>query len=242
MGKNIEKSIEKRGIFEHLYGINVGEHLDTKGGFKYLKWSVAFRILLQNYPKSHWRVLKQDEIDIGVDLSIVKGSIVATEITVVGTDETVTRTEFLPVLNYKNSIMVDPSTMDINSSIKRCYVKTLAHLGLGMGVYEGADYPEDCTEPNDDIGQSFVSKEENLRKNEEKIINEFSKEVQQTISHDQQKDFVAHVTESNMEVSTAIELIKLHGFKKTKDIPIDKLETLKREITLIAKGAVHAGA
>jgi len=87
----------------------------------------------------------------------------------------------------------------------------------------------------DDVDFASMSKEE-------KMVENFAKEVQQTISHDQQKDFVAHVTESNMEVSTAIELIKLHGFKKTKDIPIDKLETLKREITLIAKGAVHAGA
>jgi len=232
-----EKNIEKKGIFENLYGINVGEHLDMKGGFKYLKWSVGFRILLQHYPKSHWRILKQDEIDIGVDLSTVKGSIVATEITVVGNDETVTRTEFLPVTNYKNNIIPDPSTMDINSSIKRCYIKTLAHLGLGMKVYEGADYPEDCTEPNDD-----TSKEENLRKKEAKIINEFSKEVQATLSHEQRKEFVDHVTSSGLEVDTALELIKLHGFAGTKDIPVDKLEALKSEITCIAKGAANVGA
>ena len=238
-----EKNIEKKGIFENLYAINVGGDLEVKNKFQYLKWAVAFRILLEHYPKSTWRVLRQDEINIGVDLSTVKGSIVGTEITVVGDDETITRTEFLPVINYSNKVIPEPTTMDINTSIKRCYVKTFAHLGLGLGVYEGQTYPEDCADPEvKSNGKSFVSKEENLRKKEAKIINEFSKEVQATLSHEQRKEFVSHVTSSGMEVDTALELIKLHGFAGTKDIPVDKLEALKSEITFIAKGAANVGA
>jgi hypothetical protein len=138
---------EKKGIFETLYGINVGAHLEKKGKLDYLKWSSAFRILLQHYPKSTWRVLKQEEIVTGVDDAKIKGFVVGTEVTVVGDNETVTRTEILPIINYSNKIIDDPSTMDINTAIKRCYVKTIAHLGLGLGVYEGADYPEDCADP-----------------------------------------------------------------------------------------------
>jgi len=138
---------EKKGIFETLYDINVGAHLEKKGKLDYLKWSSAFRILLQQYPKSTWRVLKQDEIVTGVDPAKIKGFVVGTEVTVVDDNETVTRTELLPIINYSNKIIDDPSTMDINTAIKRCYVKTIAHLGLGLRVYEGADYPEDCADP-----------------------------------------------------------------------------------------------
>lgn len=77
---------------------------------------------------------------------------------------------------------------------------------------------------------------------EEKMIENFAKEVQETLNREQQQEFVAHVSASGMEVETAVELIKLHGFAKTKDIPVDKLEALKSEITFIAKGAANVGA
>jgi len=95
---------------------------------------------------------------------------------------------------------------------------------------------------DDDIDHVEVTREDNLRKKEAKIINEFSKEVQATLSHEQRREFVDHVTSSGMEVDTALELIKLHGFAGTKDIPVDKLEALKSEITFIAKGAANVGA
>ena len=50
------------------------------------------------------------------------------------------------------------------------------------------------------------------------------------------------MTSRGMEVDPALELIKLHGFAGTKDIPVDKLEALKSEITFIAKGAANVGA
>ena len=95
---------------------------------------------------------------------------------------------------------------------------------------------------DDDIDHVEVTREDNLRKKEAKIINEFSKEVQETLSREQQQEFVDHVTASGMGVETARELIKLHGYPKTKDIPIDKLKTLKAEITahMKPKAVAHA--
>jgi 2'-5' RNA ligase len=93
---------------------------------------------------------------------------------------------------------------------------------------------------DEDIDHVEVTREESLRNKEAKVVNEFSKEVQATLSRDQQKEFVAHVTASNLEVKTAVELINLHGYAGTADIPVDKLEKLKSEITSIAKGATHS--
>jgi|TARA_R110002110_G_scaffold158738_1_gene356263 hypothetical protein len=95
---------------------------------------------------------------------------------------------------------------------------------------------------DDDINHVEVTKEENLRNKEEKMVEDFAKEVQETLNREQQQEFVAHVSASGMEVETAVELIKLHGFAKTKDIPVDKLEALKNEITFIAKGAANVRA
>ena len=87
----------------------------------------------------------------------------------------------------------------------------------------------------DDVDFSPMSKEE-------KMVENFAKEVQETLSREQQQEFVDHVTASGMEVETARELIKLHGYPKTKDIPIDKLKTLKAEITahMKPKAVAHA--
>jgi hypothetical protein len=95
---------------------------------------------------------------------------------------------------------------------------------------------------DDDIDHVEVTREDNLRKKEAKIINEFSKEVQATLSNEQRREFVDHVTASGMEVDTALELVKSHGFAGTKDIPIDKLKTLKAEITahMEPKAVAHA--
>ena len=87
----------------------------------------------------------------------------------------------------------------------------------------------------DDVDFSPMSKEE-------KMVENFAKEVQQTLSNEQRREFVDHVTASGMEVDTALELVKSHGFAGTKDIPVDKLEALKSEITFIAKGAANVGA
>ena len=95
---------------------------------------------------------------------------------------------------------------------------------------------------DDDINHVEVTREENLRNKEEKMVEDFAKEVQETLSHEQRKEFVDHVTSSGIEVNNALELIKLHGYAGTKDIPVDKLEALKNEITFIAKGAANVGA
>jgi len=72
---------------------------------------------------------------------------------------------------------------------------------------------------------------------------DFEKEEKEpTLSHDQQQGFVAHVAENGIDIATAIELLKSHGFKKTKDITVNKLEELKKEITLLKKEDVDVNS
>jgi hypothetical protein len=66
---------------------------------------------------------------------------------------------------------------------------------------------------------------------------EFEKEVKKpTISIKQQQDFIEHVKANGMEVFAAVDLINSHGFEKTKDIHVDKLEALKKEVIVLMQG------
>ena len=78
------------------------------------------------------------------------------------------------------------------------------------------------------------------KKLEEKLVEDFSKEVGVKINEDQQREFIAHVTASGMDFKKALELLKAHGYTKSADIPVDKLEALKDEVTFLSKEVAHA--
>ena len=45
--------------------------------------------------------------------------------------------EILPVTDYANKVLEKPNIFDINTAIRRCYVKCLAQFGLGIQLYIG---------------------------------------------------------------------------------------------------------
>ena len=258
--KTVEKkAVEKKGIFETLYDIDVTAHVEKKGSpgnqYDYLKWSVAFRILLQNYPKTTWRVLGQEEMDLGISSEAVKGFVVGTEITVASKDETITRAETLPVTNYANQCIVNPNQMDINTAIKRCYVKTIAHVGLGMSVYENVTYPEDCADPEvkpraEAKGASSVESPPTALPSVTSVALQAAadelgdqgipaigrpKANGKTLTTAQKKAFVQHVMDSNVTQTVAVSLLKKHKYAKTADIPQNRLGFFKSEITRIGQ-------
>ena len=81
-------------IFSTLYAIDVRPHVFQKGGYDYISWATAVRLLLQNYPLSDWTVTKH-KIDIetnGNTVSVyapyyvdqrVKGYMVEVQVTIV---------------------------------------------------------------------------------------------------------------------------------------------------------------
>ena len=142
-------------IFNTLYAIDVRPYVFQKGGYDYISWATAVKLLLQNYPLSDWTVTKH-KIDIetnGNTVSIhapyyvdqrVKGYMVEVQVTIVADDGQITRNETLPVINFRNQVIDQPDQMAVNKTIKRCLVKCLANMGLGLRLYEGdnADYSE----------------------------------------------------------------------------------------------------
>ena len=144
-------------IFSTLYAIDVRPHVFQKGGYDYISWATAVRLLLQNYPLSDWTVIKHKSEKIDVEGKTVqntyhpyfydpavKGYMVEVQVTIVADDGQITRNETLPVINFRNQVIDQPDQMAVNKTMKRCLVKCLANLGLGLRLYEGdnADYSE----------------------------------------------------------------------------------------------------
>ena len=233
----------RKGIFETLYGIDVKAHVEKKGSpgnqFDYLKWSVAFRILLQNYPKSSWRVLPQEEIDLGVSKEAIKGFVVGTEVTIVSEDETITRRQTLPVTNYSNQCIPAPDQMAINTAIQRCYVKTIALFGLGMRVYENVTFPEDCADPDvkPDVKPRALAKAAVVGSSPTAVPSARleKKASPKCISGAQRKELAGHLEDWGVSATRMVQLIKDNGYKTSKEILVEEFEFFKSEVTRIGE-------
>ena len=242
---------KKKGIFETLYAVDVTSFLEQKGNLNlnYLKWASAFRLLLHYYPQATWRVLGHEELDYAIDPAIVAGYIVGTEVTVTDGDESVTRVETLPVMDYNNKVIMKPTAFDINTCIKRCYVKTIAHHGLGLRVFEnephvndkpgaeakGADVEEPSAPPSvtsvalqaaaDELGDQGIP-----------AIGR-PKAKGKTLTPVEQKLFIKHVRDNGVAQTDAVKLLKKHKYAKTADIPQTRLGFFKSEITRLGQEA-----
>lgn len=123
-------------IWEKLSKIDCSGYIEKKGKFNYLSWAWAWGELKKVYPLSTYTIKK----DVN-GLPYFKddgGFICFVEVTVLG----LTHEMWLPVMDYNNKALTNPSMMDVNKTIMRCLVKCLAMFGLGHYIYAGEDLPE----------------------------------------------------------------------------------------------------
>jgi hypothetical protein len=205
-------------VFKTLYEIEVDKHTEKKGGYNYLKWAVAIRILLEHYPESSWRVLNQSEINMGLDHSKVGGFIVGTEVTVQAGVDFITRREYLPIINYSNKIVIEPDFMAVNTAIKRCLVKNIAMFGLGMKIFEGVAMAEDSFD-----GEGEMDWEEKETEPEPKNSNSQTKLVTE-----KQGKFIYRLFKEAGYKNKGIteKLIELYGVEMCDEIPASEANTM----------------
>jgi hypothetical protein len=48
----------------------------------------------------------------------------------------------LPVLDFKNQAIKNPSAMQLNTAMQRCLAKAISLHGIGLYIYQGEDLPE----------------------------------------------------------------------------------------------------
>jgi hypothetical protein len=121
--------------FARLNQINVSDHIERKGEFAYLSWPYAVAQLRLADPTAFWEVRRFDGVPF---LKTDTGYFVEVAVTVQG----LTLSQIHPVLDGKNRPIFEPTAFDINTSIQRCLVKSIALHGLGLYVYAGEDLPE----------------------------------------------------------------------------------------------------
>ena len=117
-------------IWETLSAIDCTKHVEKKQNLSYLSWANALAILMEHYPEATWeytpdKIFVDNSVEVGCTITIGE----------------CTRHMTLPVMDYKNKAMVNPSSRDISDSRMRCWVKCVALFGLGLYLYRGQDLP-----------------------------------------------------------------------------------------------------
>lgn len=135
MAEKKEKALSK---FDEVFSINCNQHTEKKNGLTYLSWSWAWAEFCKVYPDATYRILKDERMNAMFG-SESTGYMVYTEVTAEGK----THEMWLPVMDFKNKSILNPTTFDVNKAIMRCLTKNLAMFGLGLYIYAGEDLPED---------------------------------------------------------------------------------------------------
>jgi Protein of unknown function (DUF1071) len=127
-----------------LLKINVNEHTEKKNGMTYLSWAWAWTEVLKADPSANFEVkMFPDGTGIGMTpvMPIGDTAMVWVSSTVFGKSIICQ----LPVLDYRNKPIAHPNSMDVNTAIMRCLVKSIALHGLGLYIYSGEDMPLEDT-------------------------------------------------------------------------------------------------
>ena len=142
-------------IWNDLSQVNANEYKEKKGKFDYLSWADAWQLLMSKYPDATyefktWEYENKNGLKQWRDICIYPDLTASVECSI--TIGKLTRSMWLPVLNYMNQPIVKPNSMDINTAKMRCLVKCMAMFGLGIYIFAGEDLPVNEAELSKDHG------------------------------------------------------------------------------------------
>lgn len=120
-------------VWDRLSAIDCSALVEKKGKLSYLSWANAWTLLMQEYPES-WFGFEEDNhygdtVEVAVTVTVQDG------------DKRLSRWVHLPVMDYKNNAIPNPTARDVSDSKMRCLVKCIALFGLGLFLYRGEDIP-----------------------------------------------------------------------------------------------------
>lgn len=118
--------------FDVLSSVSVKNKVQQKGGLWFLSWSNAVRELLKKYPDASWGFSEYDGLPY---LKTETGYYVACTVVV----NAISRTQMMPVLDYRNKVIASPDAAQVNKSQMRALTKAIALHGLGLELWAGED-------------------------------------------------------------------------------------------------------
>jgi len=135
-------------VWKTLSSIDVNNKTEKKGNLTYLSWAWAWGELMNHFPMatysfSEWEypngqsyvtkdVLIYDDDTCSVECELKIGELV--------------RKMWLPVMDYRNNAIENPTARQISDTKMRCLVKCMAMLGLGHYIYAGEDIPQESND------------------------------------------------------------------------------------------------
>lgn len=119
-------------VFQTLSEIDISAEVKQKGQFWYLPWANAVRYATKSYPDFEWRFTTWENLPF---LKTDIGYFVECSTTIQGQ----TKTQMMPVLDYKNQSHMSPTAADINKSQMRALAKSISLHGLGLDLWAGED-------------------------------------------------------------------------------------------------------
>ena len=117
-------------IWDTLSHVDVTGHVEKKGGLSYLSWAWAWGVLMDNYPNPH---------PVAGDLDVLTYPDGSCSVECIVTIRGCERLMWLPVMDYKNNSIKNPSSRQISDAKMRCLTKALSLFGLGHFLYAGED-------------------------------------------------------------------------------------------------------
>lgn len=118
-------------VWKTLSSINVNDHTKQKGDLTYLSWAWAWSTLMEHYPDSSYTYSLPSFLENGT-----------CEVNVSVTVKEKTHSMWLPVMDFRNKAVPNPTSRDISDARMRCLVKAIAMHGLGAYIYAGEDLPQ----------------------------------------------------------------------------------------------------
>ena len=203
---------KKNSIFETLFSINVGNHIEKKNGLSYLSWPYAWAEVKKRFPDATYSVKLFGENNLPYVYDENTGYMVFTNVTI----NNLTHDMWLPVMdnfnksmksvkytyssNYRKNACVEAASMfDINKAIMRCLVKNLAMFGLGLYIYSGEDLPENESEKISNLHvkslKKLIENFENSGKLLENILKNYSVDKLANISEKQYLEILQKLNE-----------------------------------------------
>ena len=127
--------MKSNSTFEVLRKVDVSSYIEKKGKFNYLSWATAWDQLLSIYPDATMEVKRFN--DLPYIMMLDKTCMVEVSVTINGIE----RSDIMPVIDGHKAV-INPSSFQINTAIKRSLAKAIGMHGLGLYIYRGEDLPD----------------------------------------------------------------------------------------------------
>jgi len=142
--------MEKENRYLELSRLDCSHGVEVKhGGLKYLKWSIAWHLLMTKYPDATY---SYDE-----PITLPDGTMLVRTSVRVG--DTVHSMQ-LPVLDHRNKPLSSPNSFDYNSAAQRCLTKNIAMFGVGISLYHGDTNVTEAS--NYEKAQEYISAQDSM--------------------------------------------------------------------------------